>query len=138
MPYQIHNLGSIPMQVKIIAQKYNPLLKRKEILFEVRHEKTGGTPPRAEIRTKLASMLKVKLEQVYVRRVETKTGTMIAVGEANAYDEVDQAMLIEPRYVIERNAPKKKAEEEEKPKKAEKPEEMKKTEKPKEREDKTS
>lgn len=118
------------MEVKIISKKYNPLLKRKEVIFEVKHEKVKGTPPRLEIRTKLAEMLKMKLERVYVRRVETKTGTMIALGEANAYDTAEQAMLIEPKYVIERNTPKEKAKEAEKPKKAEKPEEPKKPERP--------
>lgn len=118
------------MEVKIISKKNNPLLKRKEVVFEVKHEKVKGTPPRLEIRTKLAEMLKMKLEQVYVKKVETKTGTMIALGEANAYDTVEQAMLIEPKYVIERNTPKEKAKEAEKPKKAEKKEEPKKPEKP--------
>ncbi len=104
------------MEFKIISKKYNPLLKRKEVIFEVKHEKVKGTPPRLEIRTKLAEMLKTKLERVYVRRVETKTGTMIALGEANVYDTAEQAMLIEPKYVIERNTPKEKAKEAEKPK----------------------
>ena len=110
------------MEVKIISKEYNPLLKRKEVIFEVKHEKVKGTPPRLEIRTKLAEMLKMKLDQVYMRKVETKTGTMIALGEANAYDTVEQAVLIEPKYVIERNTPKEIAMEAEKPKKAEKPE----------------
>jgi small subunit ribosomal protein S24e len=118
------------MEIEIISQKYNPLLKRREVVFEVRHEQTKGTPPRFEIRTRLAEKLKMKLEQVYVKKVETKTGTMIALGEANAYDTVEQAMFIEPKYVIERNTPKEKAKEEEKPKKAEKPEKPKKPEKP--------
>jgi len=118
------------MEIEIISEKYNPLLKRKEVVFEVKHEQTRGTPPRFEIRTKLAEMLKTKLEQVYVRKVETKTGTMIALGEANAYDSVEQAMRIEPKYVIERNTPKEKAEEVEKPEKPEKPEEPTKQVKP--------
>ncbi|MGD8506392.1 MAG: 30S ribosomal protein S24e [Candidatus Bathyarchaeota archaeon] len=115
------------MEIKIVSQKYNPLLKRKEVVFKVEHEKVGGTPPRLEIRAKLAQMLKMKLEQVYVRKVETKTGMRIALGEASGYDTVEQAILIEPKYVIERNTPKEKAEEAERPKKAEKP---KKPEKP--------
>jgi small subunit ribosomal protein S24e len=118
------------MEVKIVSKKYNPLLKRKEVIFEVEHEKVKGTPPRLEIRAKLADMLKMKLEQVYVRKMETRTGTMIALGEANAYDTIDQAMLIEPKYVIERNTPKEKANETGKPKKAEKVEEPKKPGKP--------
>jgi ribosomal protein S24E len=50
---------------------------------------------------------------VYVRKVETKTGTMIAVGEANAYDSIEQAKLLEPKHIVARNAPPEKAEEKE-------------------------
>jgi len=123
------------MEIEILSERYNPLLKRKEVVFQVKHEKTRGTPSRFEIRTKLAEILKVKLEQVYVRKVETKTGTMTALGEANAYDSTEQAMLIEPKFIIERNIPKEKAEETKKPEKAEKPEEEK-EEKPAEKTEK--
>lgn len=102
------------MKVTITQQQYNPLLKRKEIAFEVDHKQTRGTPTRLEVRNALAEMLKAKPEVVCVKRIETKTGTMIAVGEANAYDTVEQASLIEPKYIIERNTPKEKKETEEK------------------------
>ncbi len=115
------------MEVKIIAQNYNPLLKRKEVVFQVKHEQMGGTPSRLRIRTKLAEMLKTKLEQVYVRKMETKTGKMVALGEATAYDTAEQAVLVEPKHVIERNTPKEKAEEPEKPKEPQKPEKPEKT-----------
>jgi len=115
------------MEVKITEQQQNILLKRKEIQFEVEHSQTKGTPSRLEIRNKLAEMLKTKPELVYVKRVETKTGTMKATGEANAYESIEQAKLIEPKYIVTRNMPpekKEKAEEkvEAPPKKAEKPE----------------
>jgi len=93
------------MKVKIVSQQYNPLFKRKEIVFEVEHVENGGTPPRPEVREKLASKLKTSLELVYVRKMETKTGTMIAVGEANAYESVEQAKLLEREYVVARNVP---------------------------------
>ncbi|MDH5438145.1 MAG: 30S ribosomal protein S24e [Candidatus Bathyarchaeota archaeon] len=99
------------MKVKIVSQEYNPLLKRKEIVFEVEHAETGGTPPRLEVREKLASKLKTSLELVYVRRMETKTGTVIAVGEVNAYDSVEQAKFLEREHIVARNAPLEKAEE---------------------------
>ncbi len=102
------------MKVTITQQQYNPLLKRKEIAFEVDHKQTRGTPTRLEVRNALAEMLKAKPEVVCVKRIETKTGTMIAIGEANAYDTVEQASLIEPKYIIERNTPKEKKETEEK------------------------
>ena len=116
------------MEVKITEEQQNILLKRKEILFEVEHSQTKGTPSRLEIRNKLAEILKTKPELVYVKRVETKTGTMKATGEANAYESVEQAKLIEPKYIVTRNMPqaekKEKAEEkvEAPPKKEEKPE----------------
>ena len=114
------------MKVTITQQQYNPLLKRKEIAFEVDHKQTKGTPTRMQVRNALAEMLKTKPEVVYVKRIATKTGTMIATGEANAYDTVEQATVIEPKYIIERNTPKEKKETEEKaeaqPPPAEKPE----------------
>jgi len=101
------------MEIKITNQQQNQLLKRKEITFEVDHTQTRGTPTRQEIRHKLAETLKTKPELVYIKRVATKTGTMKAKGEANAYETIEQAKLIEPEYIITRNTPA--AEKKEKP-----------------------
>ena len=101
------------MEIKVISDTYNPLLKRREIVFEVNHTQTGGTPPRFEVRKSLAQAVKADLDRVYIRKFETKTGTMIAVGEANVYDTVEQAKLIEPEYIILRNQPPEKPKEEE-------------------------
>jgi len=115
------------MEVKITDEQQNILLKRREILFEVEHSQTKGTPSRLEIHNKLAEILKTKPELVYVKRVETKTGTTKATGEANAYESVEQAKLVEPEYIVTRNMPSEKKEKAEEkvealPKKAEKPE----------------
>ena len=101
------------MKVKVTSQQHNPLLKRKEIIFEVNHEETKATPSRLEIRKKLAEKLKANIELLYVRRVETKTGTMLAVGEANLYDSPEQVKLVEPEHIITRNVPPEKPAEEE-------------------------
>jgi len=108
------------MKVRITSEDYNPLLKRKEVAFEVEHRETGGTPSRLEARKMLAALLKIDPELVYVKKMETKTGTMIAVGEANAYDSIEQVKLVEPEHIVARNKP---PEKEEKPEKQEKPEE---------------
>ena len=99
------------MKIKITSKEYNPLLKRREVAFEVDHKETGGTPPRFEVRKKLAAMLKTDLELVYVKKMVTKTGSMVAVGEANAYDSVENAKLVEPEYIVARNLPPEKPEE---------------------------
>jgi small subunit ribosomal protein S24e len=110
------------MEVRITSEEYNPLLKRKEVAFEVEHRETGGTPSRFEVRKRLAALLKIDPALVYVKRMKTKTGTMIAVGEANAYDSIEQAKLVEPKHIIARNTP---PEKQEKPEEAEEPEEKK-------------
>ena len=98
------------MEVTITQQQHNPLLKRTEVTFTINHKQTRGTPTRLEIRNALAEMLKTKPEVVYVKRIETKTGTMTATGEANAYDSAEHAKRIEAKYIIERHQPKEKKE----------------------------
>ena len=112
------------MKLKIVSKEQNPLMKRKEVTFSVEHAQTGGTPTRVEVRKQLAKLLKTDLELVYVKQLETKTGTMVAIGEANAYNSVEQAKLMEPKHIIARNAIPEKPEEAEAPEeKPEKPEE---------------
>ena len=101
------------MKIKITSKEQNPLLKRREITFEVEHKETGGTPSRLEVRKELASKLKKDVELVYVKRMETRTGTMTVVGKATAYDSAEQAKLVEPEHIIIRNTPQEKPEESE-------------------------
>jgi small subunit ribosomal protein S24e len=99
------------LKIKILSQKHNPLLKRQEVTFEVDHSQEGETSTRVEVRQSLANVLKVDLDRVFVERVETKTGTTIALGEANAYESPEQARLVERDHIITRNAPPAKSEE---------------------------
>jgi ribosomal protein S24E len=99
------------MKLNIISKEQNPLMKRKEVTFSIEHAQTGGTPTRIEVRKQLATLLKTDLDLVYVKQLETKTGTMVAIGEANAYDSVEQAKLVEPEHIIARNTAPEKPEE---------------------------
>jgi small subunit ribosomal protein S24e len=92
------------MEVNIVSQKENPLLKRKEICFDVKHV-AGATPPRLEIRRAVADALKTNVDLIFVKKLETRPGTHTAVGVANLYDSAEQAKLIEPDYIIKRNIP---------------------------------
>ena len=112
-------------------------------MVKIEHAETGGPPTRLEVRKELATILKTDLELVYVKKIETKTGTMTAFGEANAYDSVEQAKLTEPKYTVARNLPPKPPEEAQTPEKQEKtekpmekPEKQEKAEKPKLQEEK--
>jgi small subunit ribosomal protein S24e len=99
------------MEVKILAENDNVLLKRKEVVFQVNHNQTGSTPPRLEVKNALAQILKKDANLIFIKKLETKTGTRTAVGIANVYDSIEQAKLIEPEYIIKRNIPPKKPKE---------------------------
>ena len=101
------------MKLEIISKEQNSLMKRREVAFRVEHNQTGGTPTRAEIREQLASLLKTKPELIYVKNMETKRGTMVAVGEANVYETDEQAKFVEPKHIIARNTAKEEVEESE-------------------------
>lgn len=113
------------MKVKILSKEHNPLLKKREVTFQVEHADKGGTPSRLEARKQLATLLKTDLELVYVKKMETKTGTTIAFGKANAYDSVEQARLVEPKHIVARNVPLKQSETPQAPEKPKEPEEKK-------------
>ena len=106
------------MKVNIISKEQNPLLKRKEVTFSVDHAQNGGTPSRVEVGKQLASLLKTNPELVYIKNLKTKTGKMFAIGEANVYDSIEQAILLEPKHIIARNALPEKPEESQTPKKS--------------------
>lgn len=127
VPQPLHH-GETELKITILSQKQNPLLKRKEIAFEVDHSKEGKTSSRLELRRNLAKMLDTEPDLVFVSKIKTKTGAMTAKGKASAYESTAQAELIEPKHIIARNVPSE-TPSEEKPK----PEEPK-VEKPKEEE----
>lgn len=100
------------MQIKIEPIKNNPLLKRKEVGFTIIQGPKEKTPSRIEVRKAIAIEMKIADEVVFVKRMHTKTGTSITQGEANVYQSVDQAKLVEPEYIRKRNSPPEKPKEE--------------------------
>jgi small subunit ribosomal protein S24e len=92
------------MEIKIISQKENPLLKRKEVQFKVEHDQ-GKTPVRLDIKRSIASELQVSDKLVFIKKMRTLTGTNTTLGVANAYESVEQAKIIEPDYIMKRNSP---------------------------------
>ena len=111
------------MKVKVISKTRNPLLKRNEIVFGIEHSQTGGTPTRVAISKQLATSLKVDLSLVLIKKIQTKTGTMYAIGQANIYDSKKQVELVEPKHLITRNLIPEKPKDSKKPKEKENKEE---------------
>jgi len=76
------------------------LIGRKEIEFEI---KVQATPSRAEVRRDIAVIMKTDLDKVWVRQIETKTGTHTTVGLVHVYDDAAKALQVEPEHIINRN-----------------------------------
>ncbi|MGA2680265.1 MAG: hypothetical protein ABSF44_00515 [Candidatus Bathyarchaeia archaeon] len=100
------------MQIKVESTKENPLLKRKEVGFTIIQGPKEKTPQRLDVKKALAIELKIGDDVVFIKRMHTKTGTNITQGDANVYQSVKQANLVEPEYIRKRNSPPEKPKEE--------------------------
>ena len=99
------------MEIKFVSVKKNPLLNRKEVDFLIeQYSKT--TPSRLEIKRKIAAELKSPEETVFVKKMQTLTGSNITVGIANIYENIKQADLIESKHIKKRNNAKEEKKEE--------------------------
>ena len=96
------------MDLKIVEERKNPLLKRTEYRFEMSHP-AASTPKRDEVRQVLATQLKVPKERIIVERMHAKFGTPMSVGEAAAYATKDAALATEREHILIRNGLKEKA-----------------------------
>ncbi len=99
------------MEVRIVSKKENPLLKRKEIQFAILHS-LSKTPQRLDVKRSIASELQASDKLVFIKKMQTLTGTNSTIGEANVYESEVQAKLIEPKYITKRNSPPEKPKEE--------------------------
>lgn len=100
---------SAELKTELTATRVNPLIGRREVTFEIQEP---STPSRSEVRREIAVLLKADIDRVWVRRIETKSGTNTTVGLAHVYDDAARALEVEPEHIIKRNrSPEKQAEE---------------------------
>ena len=102
------------MEVKLVSVKKNPLLNRKEVDFLVETKIQAKTPSRADIKKSIAYQIKSAEDLVFIKKMQTLTGSNITVGIANIYDSTIEANLIEADHIRKRNLPKEAKEEEKK------------------------
>jgi len=91
-------------EIKVVGEKYNELLRRKEISLLIDHD-GSATPKRFDIRKGLAGKYGVALDLCFVTKLETLTGTRRAFGMAEIYDDPSRAKLVVPKHIRARNLP---------------------------------
>ena len=89
------------MDIRIIKDKKNLLLNRRELDFVLRYE--GSTPSRNDVKNKLAAMLNAPLELLVVQRIKTEYGMQEAKGYAKFYEDAARMKEVELEYVLKRN-----------------------------------
>ncbi len=89
------------MEIKVLEEKSNPLLQRREIQFSV--IQNLGTPSRLEIKNKLAAYLNSKPELVIIERMKQEFGKRETRGYAKIYESVERMKNVETEHIIQRN-----------------------------------
>ena len=89
------------MEIKIISDKENPLLHRREVKFIVEYE--GATPSIKDVKMKLVAMLNADKNMVIVDTLNQEFGKMESNGYAKIYNDEKMMNLIEKKSVLEKN-----------------------------------
>ena len=83
------------MELRIIDDRENPLLERREVWFEVEH-RGKPTPPKLEVAKLLAAKLNAKLDLMVIRHYTTKFGTNVSRGLCLIYANPEAMIRAEP------------------------------------------
>jgi len=90
------------MKIKIEEKTENPLLNRQDITFQVDHS-GSATPPRSDVRAKLAAMLNCKEDQLYITKLDGQYGQSATLGYAHLYPSKEVAVTHEQSHIIKRH-----------------------------------
>ncbi len=91
------------MKIKIEEKHENLLLKRQDITFLVEHEGTA-TPPRLDVRDKLAAQMNCHTDQLYVIKLQGLYGQSSTRGLAHFYASKEEALVQEQNHIIKRHS----------------------------------
>jgi small subunit ribosomal protein S24e len=90
------------MELRVVEERTNPLLKRSEVRFEVVHA-TAATPTRDEVRQELAKAVNAPKDRVIIERMHARFGTAVTRGEARIYETAEAARVITREHILIRN-----------------------------------
>jgi small subunit ribosomal protein S24e len=90
------------MEVEILTNKENKLLRRKEIIAKISHI-NESTPKRLETRDKLAASVNADAERTVVVKIDGEFGRSVSQVEFRVYDDANHMKAIEFPYILKRN-----------------------------------
>ncbi len=90
------------MRIEIESRDENKLLNRMEVRYRAVHP-NEKTPSREEARGQLAANLQVPIELVIIDFQKSKFGKNFTEGYAKIYKTKEEAMALEPDFLLIRN-----------------------------------
>ena len=90
------------MELHIIKDKKNPLLKRREVSIKINNK---GTPSRIDVKNKLAAMANSKPELIVIEHLDTAFGKMELTGTASIYESEERLKQISHKHLMARGIP---------------------------------
>jgi small subunit ribosomal protein S24e len=90
------------VEIKILEDRTNPLLKRHEYRFEVAHA-TAATPSRDSVRGEISKLVKAPKDRVIIERMQARYGTATTRGDAVVYETTDAVKQIVRAHILVRN-----------------------------------
>jgi small subunit ribosomal protein S24e len=95
------------VEIRILEDRANPLMKRHEVRFEVAHA-TAATPSRDAVRGELSKLVKAPKDRVIIERMNARYGTAVTRGDAVVYETADAAKAVVREHILVRNGLKEK------------------------------
>jgi small subunit ribosomal protein S24e len=95
------------VEIRILEDRANPLMKRHEVRFEVAHA-TAATPSRDAVRGELSKLVNAPKDRVIIERMNARYGTAVTRGDALVYETADAAKAIVREHILIRNGLKEK------------------------------
>ncbi|WP_457548435.1 30S ribosomal protein S24e [Archaeoglobus sp.] len=91
------------MEVVVEKDRYNPLLKRREIHARITFWGEGATPTRKAVREKFAGLFNAELDRIVVDYIKTEFGKQEVRCYVKIYDTPEDLKAIEEEHIIRRN-----------------------------------
>ncbi len=90
------------MELQIIKDKKNPLLKRREVSIKINNK---GTPSRIDVKNKLAAMANSKPELIVIEHLDTAFGKMELTGTVSIYESEERLKQLAHQHLMARGVP---------------------------------
>ena len=90
------------MELQIIKDKTNSLLKRREVSIKINNK---GTPSRIDVKNKLAAMANSKPELIVIEHLDTAFGKMELTGIASIYESEERLKQLAHKHLLVRGVP---------------------------------